>query len=35
MSSECKCRFDVTKCNSDKCWNDNKCLCECKKKSCK
>ena len=31
ISFECKCKFDRRKCNSDKWWNNNKCLCECKK----
>ena len=31
ISCECKCRFDGGKCNSDQWWNNNKCLCECKK----
>ena len=32
ISSECKCRFDGRKCNSDQWWNNNKCCCECKKR---
>ena len=28
---ECKCRFYGRKCNSDQWWNNNKCLCVCKK----
>ena len=28
---ECKCRFDRTKCKSNKLWNNDKCQCECKK----
>ena len=31
MSCECKCRFDVRKCNSDQWWNNDKCSCDCKK----
>ena len=30
MLCECKCRFNGKKCNSDKWWDNNKCLCECK-----
>ena len=29
---ECKCRFDGRKCNSDQWWNNDKRLCECKKR---
>ena len=29
ISCICKCRFDGRKCNSDQCWNNDKC--ECKK----
>ena len=29
---EYKCRFDGNKCNSDQWWNNDKCLCECKKR---
>ena len=25
VSCKCKCRFDGRKCNSDQCWNNNKC----------
>ena len=25
ISSECKCKFDGRKCNSDQWWNNNKC----------
>ena len=25
ISCECKCRFDGKKCNSDQCWNNDKC----------
>ena len=25
ISRECKCRFDGKKCNSDQCWNNDKC----------
>ena len=32
MSCECKCRFDGKNCNSYQWWNNNKCLCECKKR---
>ena len=32
ISCECKCRFDERKCNSDQCWHNKKCLCECKKR---
>ena len=28
---KCKCKFDVTKCNSDQWWNSKKCWSECKK----
>ena len=31
ISRECKCKFDGTKWNSNEWWNNNKCLCECKK----
>ena len=31
ISCECKCKFDGRKCNSDQCWNNDKCRCECKK----
>ena len=31
ISSECKFKFDGTKCNSNQWWNYNKCRCECKK----
>ena len=24
ISCECKCKFDGRKCNSNKCWDDNK-----------
>ena len=27
---ECKCRFDGRKCDSDQCWNNDKCRCGCK-----
>ena len=27
-----KCRFDGGKCNSDQSWNNDTCLCECKKR---
>ena len=32
ISCKCKCRFDGRKCNSDQCWNNDKCRCECKKR---
>ena len=32
ISCECKCRFDGKKCNSNQCWNNDKCPCECKKR---
>ena len=32
ISCECKCRFNGEKCNSDQWWNNDKCLCECKKR---
>ena len=32
ISCECKCRFDGKKCNSDQWWNNDKCLCDCKKR---
>ena len=31
ISCKCKCKFDGKKCNSDQWWNNDKCLCECKK----
>ena len=31
ISCECKCKFDRTKCKSNQWWNNDKCLCECKK----
>ena len=31
ISCECKCRFDGKNFNSNQWWNNNKCLCECKK----
>ena len=31
ISCKCKCKFDKKKCNSDQCWNNDKCQCECKK----
>ena len=34
ISCECKCKFDGRKCNSDQCWNNDKCRSESKKKSC-
>ena len=32
ISCEYKCKFDERKCNSDQWWNNDKCLCECKKR---
>ena len=32
ISCECKCKFDLRNCNSDKWWNNNKFWCECKKR---
>ena len=29
---ECRCKFYGRKCNSDQCWNNNKCRCGCKKR---
>ena len=31
ISCTCKCKFDGTKCESNHCWNNDKCRCECKK----
>ena len=31
ISCKWKCRFDGKRCNSDQWWNNDKCLCECKK----
>ena len=31
ISSECKCKFDGKKCNSDQWWNNDKYWCECRK----
>ena len=31
ISSECKCKFDGTKCKSKQRWNNYKCRCDCKK----
>ena len=31
ISSECKCKFDSRKCNSNPKWNNDKCRCKCKK----
>ena len=28
---KCKCRLDVSVCNSRQCWNEDKCMCEGKK----
>ena len=30
ISSECKCKFDGKKCNSNQWWNNDKCWCEYK-----
>ena len=30
ISCECKCKSDVTKCNLNQWWNNDKCWCECK-----
>ena len=32
ISCECKCKLDGRKCNSNQCWNNDKCRCECKNK---
>ena len=32
VSSECQCRFDERKCNSDEWWENDKCQCEFKKR---
>ena len=32
ISCEYKCKFDERKCNSDQWWNNDKCLCEYKKR---
>ena len=32
MSCKCKCKFDGTKCNSNRWWNNDKCRCECEKR---
>ena len=34
ISSECKCKFDGRKCDSNQKWNKNKCWCESKKHIC-
>ena len=31
ISSDCKCKFDSTACNSNQKWNNDKCQCEGKK----
>ena len=31
ISCQCKCKFDETKCKSNKWWNNDKYRCECKK----
>ena len=28
ISCECECKFDERKCNSNQCWNNDKCWCE-------
>ena len=28
ISCKCKCKFDGKSCNSNQCWNNNKCQCE-------
>ena len=35
ISRECKYKFDGTKCKSNQWWNNDKCLCKCKKHICK
>ena len=30
VAYDCKCKFDVRKCNSNHKWNNNKCRVECK-----
>ena len=32
ISSECKCKFDGRKCNSDQWWDNDKCRYKCKKR---
>ena len=27
---KCKCRLDASVCNNEQCWNEDKCMCECK-----
>ena len=34
ISCECKGKFYGIKCHSDQWWNNDKCLCECKKHVC-
>ena len=34
VSSECKCKFDGRKCNSNQKWNNSKCWYECWKNIC-
>ena len=29
-TSKCKCRPDASACNNKQCWNEDKCMCECK-----
>ena len=31
ISCDCKCKFDIAKSESNQCWNNNKCRCECNK----
>ena len=31
ISCDCKCNFNSTTCDSNQKWNNNKCLCKCKK----
>ena len=30
ISCKCECKFDVSKCNPNQLWNNDKCRCECK-----
>ena len=32
ISCKCKCKFDGRNCNSDQCWSNDKCQCECQKR---
>ena len=27
---KCKCRLDASVCNDNQCWNNEKCICDCK-----